>query len=266
MSINPPVYRPKWYDLSKGLVYAKYFAEYLKYGDFRSLGASLKYVFTHKLPRSDFETRSGMGKFYIRKQTTDFQFVNFAYEYHLKRYLLDHINDFDVFIDAGACIGEYDIWLSQLGKKCIAIEPVNFQALSKNIELNGLKDKIQAYNVGVGDKREMVHFEILEHVTSSSHIERGSDKAPNVQIETLDELSKKFGLRPEDRVILKIDVESMEEEVINGAVNFIRSTPKLQVIYEDYPADNLKNDKHLASIEPAFRFESIDQFNRIAIK
>ena len=41
-----------------------------------------------------------------------------------------------MFIDAGACMGEYDIWLAKLGKRCIAIEPVNFATMTKRRSLN----------------------------------------------------------------------------------------------------------------------------------
>jgi FkbM family methyltransferase len=239
--------------------------EYLKYGDFKSLAASIRYVSTHKLPGKDYETSSGMGKFHIRRNTTDFQFINYAYEKSIKDYMLKNINTFDVFIDAGACMGEYDIWLAKMGKRCIAIEPVNFATMTKNISLNGLEDKIQTFNCGVGDKYERVYFEILENVTSSSHIERSSSKEPNVTIEKIDDLSKRFNISDTDRILMKIDVETMEEEVINGSAEFIKSRKDFRIIYEDFPEDNLRNDKLLQKISN-FKFERIDDYNRIATK
>ncbi|MBA4445858.1 hypothetical protein FHL01_10755, partial [Cylindrospermopsis raciborskii CS-506_C] len=110
-------YKPSWKNLSKYGVYIHYFVEYLKHGDLKSLGASLKYVLTHKLPQQDYTTSSGMGKFLIRKNTTDFQFINYAYEKSIKDYLRNNLNNFDVFIDLGACIGEYSIWLAKEGKR-----------------------------------------------------------------------------------------------------------------------------------------------------
>ena len=107
METTATQYKPSLSDPAKYMVYLDYLKEYLACKDFKSLGASLKYVFTHKLPSEDFETKSRMGSFHIRKQTTDFQFINYAYERKVKEYMEKNLDSFDVFIDAGACIGEY---------------------------------------------------------------------------------------------------------------------------------------------------------------
>src|SRR6266567_403395 len=124
-------YKPSWKKTSKYGKYLRYFAEYLKYGDFKSLRFSLKFMFAHKLPAEDYEANSGMGRFMIRKNTNDFQFVNYAYEKAIKDYFIKNIDTFDVFIDVGACIGEYDIWLAKKGKRCIAVEPISFKGLER---------------------------------------------------------------------------------------------------------------------------------------
>src|SRR5882724_195686 len=165
MNTNAYIYRPRLFNTAKYFIYLDYFRQYLAYLDFRSLGASLKYVFTHKLPAADYKTRSKMGNFFIRRQTTDFQFINYAYERKVKEYIKKNLDTFDVFIDAGACIGEYAVWLAKLGKKSIAIEPVNFEALKKNITLNQMEDHVQVFAVGLGSKKERVYFYVPEGVT-----------------------------------------------------------------------------------------------------
>jgi len=263
--MSEEVYHPSWKNLNKYFIYLDYFWEYVKHNDFKSLKASLRYVLNNKLPQDEYETKSGMGKFSIRKNSTDFQFINYAYEKSIKNYLLKHIDSFDVFIDAGACIGEYCIWLARLGKRCIAIEPVNFAALQKNISLNNLNDKIQAYNYGVGNVKEKVFFIIPDDVKSSSHIDRNEAREPNVEIETFDALSKNFNINVNDRIILKLDVEGMEVEAIQGATNFIQSHPNLRIIYEHFPEDGFRNDKALQAIAD-FNITDIDKVNRIASK
>ena len=263
--MSEEVYHPSWKNLNKYFIYLDYFWEYVKHNDIKSLKASLRYVLNNKLPQDEYETKSGMGKFSIRKNSTDFQFINYAYEKSIKDYLLKHIDSFDVFIDAGACIGEYCIWLAKLGKRCIAIEPVNFAALQKNISLNNLNDKIQAYNYGVGNVKEKVFFIIPDDVKSSSHIDRNEAREPNVEIETFDALSKNFNINVNDRIILKLDVEGMEVEAIQGATNFIQSHPNLRIIYEHFPEDGLRNDKSLQAIAD-FNITDIDKVNRIASK
>ena len=224
-------YKPSWKNFNKYFIYLKYLSEYLKYGDFKSLKTSLKYVMTHQLPEREFEAKSAMGRFLIRKSTTDFQFINYAYEKRIKDYLLKEVENFDVFIDVGACIGEYCIWLAKKGKRCIAIEPVNFEGLRRNVMLNRLENNVQVYPVGVGNKKEKVYFEILEFVTSSSHIDRKSTNEPNVDIERLDDLFPRFNLQDGDRVIMKLDVEGMEVEAIQGAREMISKIKNLRVIY-----------------------------------
>ncbi|MBS1659477.1 MAG: FkbM family methyltransferase [Bacteroidetes bacterium] len=267
METTATQYRPSLSNPSKYLIYLDYFKEYIACKDFKSLGASLKYVFTHKLPKEDFQTSSRMGKFQIRKQTTDFQFINYAYERKIKEYMEKNLDSFDVFIDAGACIGEYCIWLAKLGKKCIAIEPVNFEAVRKNIALNNLEDKVQLFTVGLGDKKERVYFYIPNGLPSSSFLDRegAAGKEPNVDIETLDELSKRFNIPPGSRILMKMDVEGMEPELIEGGKEFIKNTPNLSFIYEHFESDNYRNDKALLALAP-FKFQDLDPVNRLAIK
>ncbi|MBO9566754.1 MAG: FkbM family methyltransferase [Niastella sp.] len=258
-------YKPGWKDPRKYGKYFNYFAEYVKYGDFKSLKHSLNYIFAHKFPKADYVTSSGMGKYLIRKGSNDFQFINYAYEKSIKDYFVKNMDTFDVFIDVGACIGEYDIWLARHGKRCIAVEPVSFKSLRTNIEMNNLQDKIKVFACGVGAKKDRVYFEIMDHLISSSHYERESGKEPNVDIERIDDLATQFGLKPEDRVILKLDVEGMEAEAIAGAVEFIRSRKDLRVIYEHFEEDNFRNDKALLAVAD-FDFATMDEANRIAIK
>lgn len=262
---NVDAYKPSWTNASKYSVYARYFFEYVRHGDFRSLGASLKYVFTHQLPQESYETSSGMGKFLIRKNTTDFQFINYAYEKSIKDYLRQNLDTFDVFIDVGACIGEYCIWLAKEGKHCVAIEPVNHKGLTDNVAMNGLTGKIDVFACGVGEKKERVFFNILDGVTSSSHVARDSRQEPNVDIDLLDNIMASVTLPPNARVIMKLDVEGMEPEVIKGASQFIASCKDLRVIYEHFVEDDFRNDKSLLEVSK-FSFSNLDSANRIATK
>lgn len=258
-------YKPSWKNLSKYGVYIHYFVEYLKHGDLKSLGASLKYVLTHKLPQQDYTTSSGMGKFLIRKNTTDFQFINYAYEKSIKDYLRNNLNNFDVFIDLGACIGEYSIWLAKEGKRCIAVEPVNYKGLINNIQLNGLQDRIRVFPCGVGDKKEKVFFNIPDGVTSSSFMDKESTNEPNGEIDTLDNIMAAAGIAKDARIIMKLDVEGMEPEAIRGGANFINSCSNLRVIYEHFPEDDYRNDKCLLAV-CNFTFNNLDEVNRVATK
>lgn len=150
-------------------------------------------------------------------------------------------------------------------KKCIAVEPVNFRAIEKNIALNQLENSIQLFACGLGSKKARVHFKIPTDVTSSSYMDREGLGEPNVDIETLDAIAEKFNIKETDRILFKLDVEGMEDDVIRGGQNFIRKYKNLSFIYEDFSTDNFRNDKALSEIAD-FDFSYIDEVNRLAVK
>lgn len=257
-------YKPSLTNARKYGKYLQYLAEYLKYGDFRSLSYALRYMFTHKLPRSGYTTKSALGTFMIRGNTNDFQFINYVYEKSIRDYLSAHMDNFDVFIDVGACIGEYSIWLARNGKRCIAIEPVSYEGVRKNVEINKLGDKVTVFACGAGDRKDRVYFDVTENI-GASHMEANSDKTPNTDIERIDDLVKQSNILPTDRVIIKMDIEGMEPEAMAGAAEFIRSRKDLRVIYEHFIEDNYRNDKALLAIAD-FSITDLDDANRLAIK
>jgi FkbM family methyltransferase len=258
-------YKPSWKNFSNYGQYVRYFFEYLKYGDFKSLGASLKYIFTHALPQRDYITSSGMGKFIIRKNTMDFQFINSAFERSVKDYMQQNLGTFDVFVDVGACIGEYCIWLAKEGKLCVAVEPVSWETLKTNIELNSVEDKVKLFACGAGEKKERVHFNIPESIKSSSHLSRNSTEEPNVDIDTVDNIMQVMNIPANSRVIMKFDVEGMEPEAIAGAKEFIKSCTNLRVIFEHFKENDLQNNNALLAICD-FSFQDLDPVNRMGTK
>jgi FkbM family methyltransferase len=259
-------YKPKWSDLRRYSTFIKYLKEYIKFGDLKSVKASLQYVLSNKLPKKEYISHSRMGKFWIRKGTNDFQYINYTYEKQVKKYILSHLDSFDVFIDVGACIGEYCIWLSQHGKRCIAFEPVNYKAVQKNIQLNGKENMIKLFPVGLGSKKEKVYFNILEDATGSSFRDKTqTQKEPNVQLESLDNLIDQLGINPKDRVLVKIDAEGMEAEVLEGAKNFILQHKHLTFIYEKYNTADNRDEIVLKSISN-FNLGNIDESNKLAVK
>jgi len=261
-------YKPSLWRASKYRLYFNYFTSYVKAGDYQSLFASIRYMCFGRLPARDFIAESAMGRFRIRKGTTDFQFINPAYELKVKEYIIKNLPSFDVFIDVGACIGEYSIWLAGLGKKCIAIEPINYLAMVRNIRLNGLDECIMTFDCGLSNKQEYAGFVVPEGLPAASHRDLSvfpSDENSNqVWMMTLDEVLDEIGLQEGLRYLVKLDVEGMEPEVIEGAREFIRNNEVI-FIYEHFPEDRLRNDKVLTRMAD-FRFTDIDAMNRLAEK
>jgi FkbM family methyltransferase len=249
-------------------IYLKYFFEYLKFGDFRSVVASVKYMLNKTSHSEDRIIRTSVGTFFCRKNTNDFQFANFAYEWGVKKYLLDHRNEFSIFIDGGACIGDYCILLSRFGIRCIAYEPVksNFEAMIKNLELNNLTSKVEAFPYGLGDRESKARFIFNPVNTGASHIADDSEPGDcSGEIHTFDSLFLELNINSKENIFFKLDIEGMETEAIRGAADFIRHYPNITFIIEDKHTGQDSIKEALSNIA-SFRFGIVDEFNIFARK
>lgn len=257
-------YTPSPFRVSKYGKYLSYYMEFMKRGDFQSVSAAVRYVLFKQLPRRQRVVTTRMGTFRFREGTTDFQFANFSYENEIKKYLAQIVPDTGLFIDIGACIGEYAIWLSRQGVRSIAIEPVNHAAIRENIALNNINPAyIKVLNCAVGNTDRKVSFHVPEGVTSSSYINEA--EAGDIDCRRLDDLIDPHSIDPEKITVIKLDVEGMELEVLEGAEQLIRQVRHLQIIYEycscGDPAIRALLDKYAT-----FSYRDLDGVNALAVK
>jgi FkbM family methyltransferase len=252
--------------LKKLHTYYCYLFEYLKHGDFISIFAAIKYLFLKKSHSKDRIIQTSVGKFFCRKNTNDFQFANYHYEWGVKKYILDHISEYSVFIDGGACIGEYCVLLSGHEVRCIAFEPVksNFDTLCKNLALNNLNETVMAFPFGLGERNAVANFVFNPVNTGASFVSSEIDYSDcTSEIRTFDDVLPMLKLTKEDRILFKLDVEGMEIEVIKGAAKFIRNFPNITFILEDKHSGKEKIIDTLITIA-GFEFGTVDEYNLFA--
>lgn len=153
------------------------------------------------------------------------------HEFEDMAFVLHVLQKRDLFVDIGANVGSYTILAGKaVGASCLSIEPVpqTFTHLMDNINLNGIQDRVTAYNIALGRKEGKLKFtstlDAINHVFSE-----GDDdlRAIEVEVRTLDVIAA-----AQSPVLLKIDVEGFETDVIAGADKILSGDSLLAVIME----------------------------------
>jgi FkbM family methyltransferase len=149
-------------------------------------------------------------------------------------FLLHFLRKDDVFADIGANIGSYTV----LAAGCIEAEtysfepiPETFNWLVKNIKVNGLQNKVNAQNIGLGSVESKTmfttSFDTVNHVIAD-HEKNSTDRFIEVQIKPFD-LVLEGNQCP---ALIKIDVEGFETEVIKGMQQTLKNNIFKAIIIE----------------------------------
>lgn len=221
--------------MKKILIYSRYFTEAISHGNIPLLVTALKFAFQKKHPSKDLVIKnSKMGTVHCRKNTTDFMFSFYAYEYGVKEFLMKHKDDYTHFLDIGACIGDYSLLMARHGMEVVAFEPVeeNYVQLQKNIEANGFGENISVQKLALGKEEGTTIFNVREDNKGASSRDNAYKSAYTytVDVNTLDAIGASLG--EIENCILKIDAEGMEVEVLLGANGFIKNLKKALIIIE----------------------------------
>lgn len=186
-------------------------------------------------------------------------------EFEDMSYLLHVTTPEDVFIDVGANAGVYSILACKArGARGLCFEPVpsTFETLMRNLETNGLGDRVTARNVGVGERKETLRFH-SELNCENRALAAGEDcpNAIDVPVHPLDEL-----LADVEPTILKIDVEGLEGAVVAGA-DSVLSNPSLHSVIIELRGHGEKfgyDEKAVLRtfLDHGFRSRTYDPFTR----
>ena len=148
---------------------------------------------------------------------------------------------FNLIVDVGAWCGTWSMQMQKFAKQVYCFEPnkVHFECLSRNM---ATYNHVRLHNQALGNQDGFV--KLLEDEASQNTrvlIEKGETK-----ISKLDS----FDLTNMD--MLKIDVEGLEMEVLEGAKNKLENTQYLMIELNNnskrYGSSNLEIEKYLKSL------------------
>lgn len=152
------------------------------------------------------------------------------HEFEDMAFLLHFLRQEDLFVDVGANIGSYTVLASgEVGAKSLTFEPVRttYDRLMNNITINHIDDKVKAYNMGIGARKDVLRF--TSNLDSVNHVAiEGEDETYfEVQVNSLDNI-----LGDQCPSLIKIDVEGFEKEVIAGAKGLLERNELKALIIE----------------------------------
>jgi FkbM family methyltransferase len=160
--------------------------------------------------------------------SAELQIYTTLYDLNEMLFLMHYLRPEDTFVDIGANVGVYSVLASGVAKShSLSFEPIpsTFRRLRRNIRYNDLDEKVELFNLGVGDKEEKLIFsdslDAINHVIQDSGFNGPTTEVP---VNSLDNI---LSGRPIN--FMKVDVEGFEANVINGAFKTL-ATNTLNVI------------------------------------
>jgi len=172
----------------------------------------------------------------------------------------------DVFYDVGANIGLYSIMAAKFMKVrtyAIEIDLMNTRMLYENISMNGCQEKIMVLPIGLDNKsgeetlylKSMSYGDALHNLRlPNASVTSYSGLQVRVPVFKLDDLVKILGLPSPTK--LKIDVDGVDLEVLEGASKALTTVTSLVVEYMPNSETRQKIHHLLGSHRFTFDFES----------
>ncbi len=201
---------------------------------------------------------------------------NFKYNYQIIKFskndptivnLKKLVSKDSLFIDVGANIGIVSLIISRLVDKVYSFEPVisSYINLCRNIEINNIKNIVplnialsekcsllEITNIPYGETNKVLKTHILENEICREY------GFLNVFASTLDNLNKYYlHLKNDKKIIIKIDTESHELYVLNGAKSFLMNKAPIIVCMEQ----NSRTKDALIKFMNSLKFKKIDTYN-----
>jgi FkbM family methyltransferase len=172
--------------------------------------------------------------------TVDDMIARGIYEFPLIQWCREFLGVESTFIDIGAHIGTYSVYLSQYSKRVIAFECQNrqYECLTANIKNNGLVN-VETHHLAVGSM-------VGETVLHCNSVDGGSSSVlgdviqkfgtPLLSQETVKMTTLDATLVDLTRIdLIKIDVEGAELHVLLGAISTLERCGYPPILFEAWP-------------------------------
>lgn len=185
------------------------------------------------------------GSFKVRRNTADAANVSPAFERRDLNHLFKVIDGLSssgkrvLFLDVGGDIGTYSVAVGNRFKSvpvdvvCFEPIPASCDLIRDNIKRNQLMDKVELIEVALMDEAQDGLKICLNALAPGSSRVGGDGEEVLVRADRLDNL---FLDRVEDFdvMVLKIDVEGVEENVLRGASNLLEQGVETYLMVEDF--------------------------------
>ena len=176
---------------------------------------------------------------------------------------IDKMDKKSILWDIGANVGLYSVYAGLKGLNVFAFEPsaLNTFLISKNIEINNLKDNVSLFPIAVSDKNEFGYLNMTStelggalNEFNESDIETVGEGAYKAEVVfkqgmfaySTDELIAKYNFEVPDYI--KIDVDSIEDRIIYGADKTL-SNEKVKGIYLELDETEERTQKLIDFLE-----------------
>lgn len=156
---------------------------------------------------------------------------------------IDSMSSDDALFDVGANVGIYSLYAAKKGLNVFAFEPesLNYAELNRHIYNNNLTEKIKAYNIGLAEKTGIDQLNLstfkkgwsMHTATEARDFEHNQFEPcfkQGLLILSLDDLVNQFGLPVPTH--LKIDVDGLESEIIDGAIKTLGDSRLKSILIE----------------------------------
>jgi FkbM family methyltransferase len=153
-------------------------------------------------------------------------------------------NKTDTMLDIGANIGWFSAVFAKQGIKVHALEPdpLNFELLSHNIEINQLEKNITPHLLAASNKKSVMPLYLYPNKNRGRHSLNAMPGHEKIDVKTipLNDFVTEQNIDIKKIKLMKIDVEGHEFSVLQGARNLLQHIPYLLV--EHAPEHIMRGD------------------------